>query len=367
MLRFAVRQAVAPALAFTLVSCVTASSQLTPTTGAEPFPVDQLMYGSVADEALCKSIPDTVWVIVDGTGDCIRYYKSLLGHKPGGAAFIFFHGDYLGGTRMRGNLRVVGNYGNQTPARLTNQANALAKEAGGPYFLIARPGVFGSSGDHAQRRRPREPLLVNAALDQLKVRHNIGTWHISGQSGGGTMAAALITLRSDVDCVGIASGGTAIKVRARELGFTADSTGYDDPYDPVDHISKISRSPAPRIFVVSDPRDTDVSFSSQSYYVVQLTRAGLNPTHIMAEARPPNYHGLDQVAIRATRLCAKGATTIEILNELSSRHLRSSGHQHRNAAARTAENVTLSIRDFHEGNVPNGELDNSERKLPGPG
>lgn len=317
MLCFSVRQAIGPALAFTLASCVTASSQLKPTTGTEPFPVDQLMYGSVADEALCKSIPDTVWVVVDGTGDCVRYFKSILGHQPGGAAFIFFHGDYLGGTRMRGNLRVVGNYANQTPARLTNQADALAKEAGGPYFLIARPGVFGSSGDHAQRRRLREPLLATAALDQLKARYNIGTWHISGQSGGGTMAAALITLRSDIDCVGIASGGTAIKVRARELGFSSDTTGYDDPYDPVDHISKISRSPAPRIFVVSDRRDTDVSFSSQSYYVAQLTKAGLNPAHILAEARPPNYHGLDQFAIRAVRLCARGTPSEEI-----ARHLR---------------------------------------------
>lgn len=301
-----------------LASCVTASSQLKPTAGAEPFPVDQLMYGSVADETLCKSIPDTVWVVVEGTGDCVRYFKSLLGHQPGGAGFIFFHGDYLGGTRMRGNLRVVGNYANQTPARLTNQANVLAKEAGGPYFLIARPGVFGSSGDHAQRRRSREPLLVNAALDQLKARYNIGAWHISGQSGGGTMAAALITLRYDIDCIGIASGGTAIKVRARELGFTGDSTGYDDPYDPVDHISKISRSQTPRIFVVSDPRDTDVSFSSQSYYVTQLLKAGLRPTHILAEARPPNYHGLDQIAIKAVRLCARGATNDDISAELSS-------------------------------------------------
>ncbi len=323
MLRLVVRQAIAPALAFTIASCVTASSQLKPTTGAEPFPVDQLMYGSVADEALCKSVPDTVWTVVDGTGDCVRYFKSLLGHQPGGAAFIFLHGDYLGGTRMRGNLRVVGNYANQTPTRLINQANALAKEAGRPYFLIARPGVFGSSGDHAQRRRPREPLLVTAALDQLKARYNIGTWHISGQSGGGTMAAALITLRSDIDCVGIASGGTAIKVRARELGFSTDSTGYDDPYDPVDHISKISRSPAPRVFVVSDPRDTDVSFSSQSYYVAQLTKAGLNPTHILAEARPPNYHGLDQVAIKAVRLCARGTPRGKIADELIAAQFKS--------------------------------------------
>ena len=323
MLRFAVRQAIAPALAFTLASCVTASSQLKPTTGAEPFPVDQLMYGSVADEALCKSIPDTVWVVVDGTGDCVRYFKSLLGHRPGVAAFIFFHGDYLGGTRMRGNLRVVGNYANQTPARLTNQANTLAKEAGGPYFLIARPGVFGSSGDHAQRRRPRESLLVNAALDQLKARYNIRTWHVSGQSGGGTMAATLISLRSDIDCVGVASGGTAIKVRARELGFSSDTTGYDDPYDPIDHISKINRSPAPRIFVVSDPRDTDVSFSSQSYYVAQITKSGLSPTHILAEARPPNYHGLDNVAIRAVALCAGGAPTSQILQQLSSPRFKS--------------------------------------------
>ena len=320
MLRLVVRQAIAPALAFTLASCVTASSQLKPTTGAEPFPVDQLMYGSVADEALCKSIPDTVWVVVDGAGDCVRYYKSLLGHRPGGAAFIFFHGDYLGGTRMRGNLRVVGNHPSQTPERLTNQAAALAKEAGGPYFLIARPGALGSSGDHTQRRRPRESLVVNAALDQLKARYGIKTWHMSGQSGGGTMAAALITLRSDIGCVGVASGATALKVRGRELGFSADSTGYDDSYDPVDHISKISRNPEPRIVVVSDPRDTDVSFSSQSYYVAQLRKGGIATTHILAEARPPNFHGLDNVAIRAVALCAGGVPLEEIVTKTGRRN-----------------------------------------------
>ncbi len=93
MLRFAARQAIAPALAFALASCVTGSGPLKPTTGTDRFPVDQLMYGSTADEALCKGIPDTVWVTVDGTGDFIRYYKALQGQKPGGAAFIFFHGD----------------------------------------------------------------------------------------------------------------------------------------------------------------------------------------------------------------------------------------------------------------------------------
>jgi hypothetical protein len=33
---------------------------------------------------------------------------------------------------------------------------------------MSRPGTYGSSGDHSQRRRPAEAKIISAAIDALK-------------------------------------------------------------------------------------------------------------------------------------------------------------------------------------------------------
>lgn len=38
-----------------------------------------------------------------------------------------------------------------------------------------------------------------AALDAIKARYGIGQYYLAGQSGGGTLTAAMLNMRGDVD------------------------------------------------------------------------------------------------------------------------------------------------------------------------
>jgi poly(3-hydroxybutyrate) depolymerase len=58
---------------------------------------------------------------------------------------------------------------------------------------MSRPGTYGSSGDHSQRRRPAEAKIISAAIDALKKKYQIQELVITGQSGGGHVTASLIT------------------------------------------------------------------------------------------------------------------------------------------------------------------------------
>ena len=71
----------------------------------------------------------------------------------------------------------------------------------GPYFLIARPGAFGSSGHHLKDRRTLLEIRVAvAALDALKRHYGFELFHLVGQSGGGHTVAGLAQLRGDIGC-----------------------------------------------------------------------------------------------------------------------------------------------------------------------
>src|SRR5262245_2347199 len=148
----------------------------------------------------------------------------------------------------------------------------FAKAAGLPFVQVARPGAFGSSGDHLQRRRPREIKLINAALDALKAIHTVEAFYIAGQSGGGHNAAALLAFRRDIACAVIASAPASTHVYDTERGFTVPLGEF---FDPAVHVGNIASSSPPRIFILADPRDAVVSFSSQRDYFERLTRVGV--------------------------------------------------------------------------------------------
>jgi poly(3-hydroxybutyrate) depolymerase len=124
--------------------------------------------------------------------------------------------------------------------------------------------VYGSSGDHNQRRRLRELLVINTAVDAIKSKHGVKAFVLSGQSGGGHIVGSLLSLRQDIICAVITSGAVAVQQRSLIRGWAGvDATGYSDYFDPIDHVAKISRDPGRRIFIIGDPRDTNVPFETQ--------------------------------------------------------------------------------------------------------
>jgi len=292
-----------------------AARPLSATTGNDRFPVNELLEGSESSADQCASLPFAVWVIVDGKGDCIRYYAGGL--KAGNPdMLIFFHGDRM--ALNGGSQRAIGSYERQSPAGLERDAVLWSAQARGlPFLFVGRPGTHGSSGNHAERRRPREVKLMTAALDAIKVRHGVQRYHLSGQSGGGHITGAMLNMRQDIECAAIASGAVAVWKRVELLGGRSrDTTGYADPYDPAKEVSRIRRAPPPRIFVLSDPQDRTVPFGSQEYYVSRLVEARLAPVHVLAIAPDTGRHALAHLARPAIRWCAQGVPTDEIRRRL---------------------------------------------------
>ena len=279
---------------------------LTATVGANRFPVDELADGSTSDAAQCATLPMAVWVTVDGKGDCIRAYGAGLKQGPNPNVLVYLSGDRLAGRR------ILGGYEKESPDSLQADADRWARQAGTPYLFLARPGTYGSSGDHAQRRRPREGRLVDAALQALKDHYAIGTLHLAGQSGGGGLVANMLNVRVDIGCAVASSGAVAVGLRTQLLNRSKDTTGYSDSYDPVAHVKDIAKRPGLRIFVLSDRGDQTVPFKSQEYYVDELRKQGLAPVHVELNAKAPAHHDLVAFAKPALVLCAQGRTDSEI-------------------------------------------------------
>lgn len=306
------RAIVAVLAAVVSIATGTSARPLTATAGKEVFPEAELIEGTTSDPAQCASLPTAVWVVVDGKGDCVRYYAAGL--KPGGNPdlLMYFHGDRL--ALVNGTQRAVGSYRDVSPDDLLRLARTWSSQAGGlPFLFVARPGVYGSSGDHTQRRRPREVKLMSAALDAIKVRHGAVRLHLAGQSGGGHITGAMLNMRQDIECAAIASGAVAVWKRVELMGGRkTDMTGYRDSYDPVDEVARIRRMPAPIMFVLSDPEDRTVPYASQLLYVERLAAFGHTPYHVLARAPDPARHSLDHLARPAIRWCAQKVAPGEI-------------------------------------------------------
>lgn len=255
-----------------------------------------------------------VWVEVGGTGYCVRYYAAGL--KPSGAsnaiAAIWLNGDVLGPGGKNADKRQKG-FG---PAAMIAQERELFGRFAVPSIFLARPGTYGSSGKHyAMRGRPVEATVVNAALDAIMKRYEIGSLSLGGHSGGGTLVAELLGRRSDLRCAVISSGASAYRayLEARGLAKPGDVLTRFDPSESLDRIPADSRR---RIFIIGDPREKNVPFSAQKRYFDGLSSHGhaawLVPLERAADAR---HH--DLVDFGETAMGAAGADAETIIGTLN--------------------------------------------------
>jgi pimeloyl-ACP methyl ester carboxylesterase len=271
--------------------------------GSQPFSEGQLLSGTSASPETCARAPGAFWVVDDGRGDCIRTFQSGFANGPNPRVIVFFHGDLVEGIRGKTPVTLVNkSYPRLTPDQMQAGNDQFAKVAALPFVQVARPGAYGSSGDHLQRRRPREVRLINAALDVLKEIHAVQAFYIAGQSGGGHNAAALLALRRDIACAVIASAPASTSVYDRARGFTVPPGQF---FDPAVHVGSIASSSPPRIFILADPRDTKVSFSSQRDYFERLTQVGLPARLLIGKAKPPLHHVLSTEAMLVILECAR--------------------------------------------------------------
>src|SRR5262249_4624209 len=142
-------------------------------------------------------------------------------------------------------------------------------------IYLARPGTYGSSGEHAKRRTTREIDLISAAIDAIKLRHGYTRLHLAGINMGGHAAAALLSRRTDLGCVVLASSLLSVRSVLAEFARDQDYTGNKNPVDPIMLVDQVMKRPDLRIIVVTDPDDVVISARSQTAYVKRARAAGL--------------------------------------------------------------------------------------------
>ncbi len=259
-----------------------------------------LSHGVVVSESQCKDLPNAVWVRVDGTGYCVRYWMSTAGGSKD-EAVVYIHGD-LGDAKTPAQLNKYSAF--MTAGRMQRELQRWSRVYGGPYIAIGRLGAFGSSGDHRKRRSLLEIRVVIAALDELKVRHGLRRFHLAGQSGGAHTDVGLAQMRTDVGCAVMASGVVSVKTRAHDQGKKIDS-GTKALYDPLDHVAAMQPQQGRRMIVMSDPDDQIVSFRSQREFADRVRAKGLPILHVSADAGTESFHGLHNESQNMAIDCAK--------------------------------------------------------------
>lgn len=268
-----------------------------------------LVWNAKPDQPACAITENAVWVRYSGGQDCIRYFTSGNIHD---AALVIV---VLRGDRVNWVRRDPATIPDNTVAAQQRQAKQLAKRTGFPVIIMARPGTFGSSGNHFKRRQAAEFLALNAALDVIRQRYNLHKIVLSGHSGGATAAAALLTLgRSDVACAVMTSGAYGLLERAQMLRAEAgrkpkvgfDTTGLAAPYDPLEHIAGIVSDPDREIFVIGNLADRITPYILQRRFAQTLDANAHKVKLLMYRASPPDYHNLrDDIGLKTAVQCAK--------------------------------------------------------------
>jgi hypothetical protein len=305
-------------LALSLPCSLRAQHDLTAEELAVTFPPENIYGGIRISRQECERLKLAVWVEHRHGSECIRYYP---GAKIQGAprAVFFFHGDVLDGRTPLASASA-----NNSVAAKLKEARNLSGANGVPFVLVARPGTFGSSGFHTERRLPKEFYSLNAAVDAIKAKHGIGEIILSGQSGGATTVGALLTLgRTDVACAVATSGGYDVMGRARYIFHTqgkgrpgCDTTLHCAPYNVIDFTSRVAANPTRRIFIIGDPLDSNTPFSFQKAFAEKLQHAGHNVIVVEAKAEGSEHHRLAHMATRTAGWCNAGLSSEEIAEKI---------------------------------------------------
>ncbi|MBI3451836.1 MAG: hypothetical protein HY057_03205 [Rhodospirillales bacterium] len=272
---------------------------------AETFPPETLNSGFKVDEASCKSRSDAVWIVVDGAGDCIRYYAGNLSGGANEAAVFYLHGD-----RLWGDKPIA--YGDNTSEKQQANVEAFSAEIGLPLIMIARPGVYGSSGSHGNRRQARELRLVNAAIAEIRMRHRIEKAGLTGQSGGGAVAAYVLTQQPDLYCVALTSAALSMKTIIRMDPQSIYDTTRANLYNPIDHVSEVKPDIRRNVFVIGMEGDKFSPLANQKEYADMLKAQKHAVYFFEGEAAGSYRHTLDRTGRSVTSWCLKGASPAEI-------------------------------------------------------
>ena len=286
---------------------------------ADTFAPAGLISGATATEAGCRALPDAVWADIGSRRGCIRYSPGGT-EQPARTAIAFFPGDPAGVSyRFAGGRVHVDNvsdfYQHTAGSRRFVAEMAAGVMPGAPVFLMGRPGMHGSSGDHAQDRHTHEEvLLLDAALTELKRRYGMQDFALAGFSSGGAVVANLLALRNDIRCAVMASAPLDLTQFHRGQGAVVPehfAMRAGDLADPMRGVGNIR--PGATILVLGDTRDRNVPHSTWADWVTAARRQGLS-VHVaetLGYDRPElgggrSYHITGVRALEVAYACATG-------------------------------------------------------------
>jgi len=276
---------------------------------------DVALYGSKTYEKTCLSRSSTVWVEVEDRAECIKFYASGMDQNTD-TAIIYLHGDI--GRVYYISAKVVSidsGYKNINENFMTRVAIANANRANKPFIFLGRPGTFGSSGDHGQRLRKINIQIINAAIDKIKTKYNLGRISLVGQSGGGSVVSGLLNWRNDIKCAVLASSAGSRLETMRSHNLAANMDRFKQyVYDPIDDIHLMPKSTSRKILVLADQEDTRVKNWVQKSYLNYVKKAGHDAFFLPFKADDSKNHNLGKYGVQAASACMDNKTLDEIHN-----------------------------------------------------
>ena len=305
-----------------------AHAQIPASSYDEVFPATYIRQGTPTKTQVdCERTPNAVWVeaqwrnlnpgmngqTTESISECIRYFPSDSAMSASTAIF-FLSGDVVLDRNVNDSVNNPG-YGNNSYSLQMGVSNRQSGVLGVPYIHVARPGMYGSTGNTAIfRHSTREAATILEAVNAIKAKFGYSRISIVGQSGGGGLVGSLLTSgRTDLDCVAIASGTVSLKTRLRTSKATTnvrpgqDTTGlpYDQLYDSIDFLSSVKPDPRRRVFVLADPDDEAVSYLSQKEFVDKANSLGVPVVLIQERGKGKQHHGLASRGLEMASNCVK--------------------------------------------------------------
>lgn len=262
-------------------------------------------------KALCEAAPNRIFVTHFVGTECIAYYATP-GQPTATAAVLYFNGDVPDEYLRKPETLVA--YRNEFAAN----ARIQGERAGVRVIFVARPGTFGSSGDHALRGERREMLIMNAAVDAIKARLGLTDLVLAGQSRGSQVAAVLMTMgRTDVRCAILGSGSLYTVENERQFQLRQGRRVSEESlaqtfYDPSRYLSEVPVDKSRRVFILGDKADTVTPFDQQMRFGERLQELGHHARILEIKAQGRDMHGATHLALPAAIMCARGASDDQI-------------------------------------------------------
>ncbi len=279
-------------------------------TAAEPGPGPQLT-AEARSKGLCEAVEHRIFVEHFVGTECIAYYATP-GQPTVKTTVMYFNGDVPDEFfRRRGALEAH-------QKELNATARFLAERQGVRIVFVARPGTFGSSGDHDLRGERREMMVMNAAVDAIKARLGLTDLVLAGQSRGSQVAAALLTMgRRDVRCAVLGSGSLFTVENERRFQLSkgrqvSEVSLRNIFFDPSAYLAEIVGDAGRRIFILGDRADTITPFDQQMAFGQRLKELGHHAVTFEIRAQGREMHGATHLALPAAAMCAKGASDEQI-------------------------------------------------------